>query len=145
MATGYRLPTRLLKRGDNVGDDVFFTTYVVPDDTTQVQLKELLAFLANSRSIAAYSFNTPTGALRIIVANRWQSLKYSDCPLPGTHDFAAGWLAHEAMLTVSKYLNAGLIWKEAEYHRENGRLDARKIRNRDKPDVIIDWKAFVEE
>lgn len=126
-----------------MGDDVFYTTYVIPDDTTQVQLKKLLAFLAESRSIAAYHFNSPTGTLRIIVANRYHSLRYSDCPLPGTHDFAAGWLAHEAMLTVSKYLNASLAWKEAEYHRENGRLEP-KLRRRDKPDVIIDWKRFVE-
>jgi hypothetical protein len=105
-------------------------------------LKKLLAFLGSSRSITAYRFNSPTGTLRIIVGNRYSSLRYSDCPLPGTHDFAAGWLAHEAMLTVSKYLNTSLAWREGEFNPENGRLN---IRGRDKPDVIIDWKEFIKE
>lgn len=125
-----------------MSDDVFFTQYVVPDETPQLKLKKLFKFLAGSRSIANYHFNARKGSISIIVASRFSSLKYSDCPLPGTHDFAAGWLAHEAMLTVSKYLGASLAWYEAEFHRDSGQLE---LRNRHKPPVIIDWYAYISD
>lgn len=122
-------------------DDVFYTTYVVPGDTTQADLKNLFKFLASSRSVGSYYFNAAESTISIVVAARYSSLKYSDCPLPGTHDFAAGWLACEAMLTISKHLNASLAWQEGEFHQENGRID---IRRRGKPPVIINWHEFVK-
>lgn len=127
-----------------MSEDVFHTQIELPKDITLVAMNEFVAWARKQRSLFQVEVDFKAVTVHLVVGNRFSSVKYSDCPLPGTHDFAAGYLAHEAMLLVSKKLGRPVQWVEAEWDPRDRNRHAARIRRRDKPPITIDWATFGE-
>lgn len=122
-----------------MSDDVFYTEFILPDAVPTERVKKLLNFLTHSRSVALHQIHGSDSRMFIVVGNQFSTLRYSECPLPGSHDFAAGWLAHEATMRISQLLHMPLFWNEGEWHKES-RSVSPKWRKREKPPVRINWE-----
>jgi hypothetical protein len=127
-----------------MSESMFYTKFKIPDEMPARGVVDLLAWLDDNRSIAKTLYRPRQGTVYILVADHYHNLKFSECPLPGSHDFAAGWLACVAMHTVSKKLGMPMYWQEAEYYSETGQLRNKQIRRADKPPIRINWRDWEE-
>lgn len=105
--------------------EVFMAEVFVPPARTVKQLGEFMAEM-NARNSAASATYFPVKRMVRIVLDGYDS-SLSAAP-DGTHEFARGWLAHEAAMKVARFAGRSVQWEPVRLY-DHGRI-SRSARGR---------------